>query len=133
MSSCYRCGIPVDDAKLTCDGCQAPTSKGRRRTFLTGATLGLAPVLSYVLWVVIFGQNFIEKNAPRFGIDERLIYMWYCFAGIITEVIALRYLMRVSRPRFDFIYVGAAVFAGSTLLLAFLFFVIIVGVAMGGS
>ena len=107
--------IPVKKAhstKFTKNETQTPTHRGRKRSFLIRAAPVLAPGLFYLLCVGVLGLDFVAKKAPFFGIDERLVYMEYCFGGVIVEIAAL-WLLRpdsLRRP-IDLLTIGAALLA----------------------
>jgi len=114
MPPCTGCSLQVTEGALVCPACKAPTYRGRKRSFLIGTALAFGPGLFYLLWVGVLGLHFLAKKALLFGIDERLVYMEYCFGGVIVEIAALWFLDRTLRRPIDLLTVSATLLATCT-------------------
>jgi hypothetical protein len=132
MPSCSTCALPISVGSSLCPACEGTTKK-RRKSLLIGAALVFAPGLFYLLWVGLLGLDFVANRAPLFGIDERMVYMECCFGGVIVEIVALWFLNRNVRWRFDLLTIGTALLAILSILQVLFMFVVLVGVAMGGA
>lgn len=132
MPACTGCVLQVAEGTLVCPACKTATHRGRKRSFLIGAALVLAPVLVYYLWIAVLGLDFVAKKAPLFGIDERVVYIEYCLGAGIIQIVALWFLDRTVRRPIDLLTIGAALLGIVSILLALFMFVMSLVLPMAG-
>ena len=90
----------------------APTLQARKLRLVSGFIITFAPVILWALWDLVFGDDFIRKNAWRYQIDPVQIYVWLLIAAGLLQLIAV-FLLRKSdqRPR-DWIAIASLIDAG---------------------
>jgi hypothetical protein len=98
----------------------APTLQGRKLRMVSGIIITFSPVILWALWNLVFGDDFIRKNAWRYNMDPVQIYVWLLIAAGLLQLIAV-FLLRKSdqRPR-DWIAIASLIDAG--LSIAFTLF-----------
>jgi hypothetical protein len=98
----------------------APTLRARKLRLVSGIIITFSPVILWALWDLVFGDDFIRKNASRYQMDPVQIYVWLLIAAGLLQLIAV-FLLRKSdqRPR-DWIAIASLIDAG--LSIAFTLF-----------
>jgi hypothetical protein len=98
----------------------APILHARKLRMVTGIIITFSPVILWALWNLVFGDDFIRKNAWRYQMDPVQIYVWLLIAAGLLQLIAV-FLLRKSdqRPR-DWIAIASLIDAG--LSIAFTLF-----------
>jgi hypothetical protein len=98
----------------------APTLQARKLRMVSGMIITFSPVILWALWNLVFGDDFIRKNAWRYQMDPVQIYVWLLIAAGLLQLIAV-FLLRKSdqRPR-DWIAIASLIDAG--LSIAFTLF-----------
>jgi hypothetical protein len=98
----------------------APTLPARKLRLVSGIIITFSPVILWALWNLVFGDDFIRKNAWRYQMDPVQIYVWLLIAAGLLQLIAV-FLLRKSdqRPR-DWIAIASLIDAG--LSIAFTLF-----------
>ena len=129
-SACGVCNTVPPKGALVCPSCGAPTRSKRLRWFLWGAGLSVVPAIIGAAWIWMLGGDFIVRYANRHGFDERLVYIYGCFAAIVVELFSMYVLARFRKEKFDLIYLGCLAFTLIAVLLSVIEFGMIAGIAM---
>ena len=98
----------------------APILQARKLRMASGIIITFSPVILWALWDLVFGDDFIRKNAWRYQMDPVQIYVWLLIAAGLLQLIAV-FLLRKSdqRPR-DWIAIASLIDAA--LSIAFTLF-----------
>jgi hypothetical protein len=111
---------PQPQATQSNIGPNVPTLQARKLRLVSGILITFSPVILWALWNLVFGDDFIRKNAWRYQMDPVQIYFWLLIAAGLLQLIAV-FLLRKSdqRPR-DWIAIASLIDAG--LSIAFTLF-----------
>ncbi len=103
------------------DAPQALTLQERKARLLTGLLITFTPIVLWALWTLVFGGDFIQKHAWRYGLDPVQIYVWLLIAAGLLQLIAV-YVLRKSdqKPR-DWISVASLIDAGLSIAFTLFF------------
>jgi hypothetical protein len=111
----------------------APSLQERKLRLVVGLLITFLPLMIWGVSNLVLGNDFIEKQAWRYRLDQNQAYVWLLIGAGILELIAVFILRRSDRKPRDWISIVSLIDAGLSIALTIFFWMRISGIIFRGA
>jgi hypothetical protein len=111
----------------------APSLQERKLRLVVGLVITFLPLMIWGVSNLVLGNDFIEKQAWRYQLDQNQAYVWLLIGAGILELIAAFILRRSDRKPRDWISILSLIDAGLSITLTIFFWMRISGIIFRGA